>query len=89
MQEDLLAAEVDLGEEVMIEVEDMIVDMPLEGDIVEDIEVDLGATLHIEIFLKRTRWPLVLQYCIRTERLGASARSPVQIQVINFSAEKF
>lgn len=48
VQEDLLAAEVDLGEEVMIEVEDTIVDMPLEADIVEDIEVDLGATLHTE-----------------------------------------
>ena len=48
VQEDLLAAEVDLGEEVMIEVEDMIVDMPLEADIVEDIEVGLGATLHTE-----------------------------------------
>lgn len=46
--QDLLAAEVDLGEGVMIEEEDMIVDMPLEADIVEDTEVDLGATLHTE-----------------------------------------
>ena len=48
VQEDLLAAEVALGEEVMIEVEDMIVDMPLEADIVEDIEAGPGATLHTE-----------------------------------------
>lgn len=48
VQQDLLAAEVDLGEGVMIEEEDMIVDMPLEADIVEDIEVDPGATLHTE-----------------------------------------
>ncbi len=46
-QQDPLAAAVDLGEEVMTE-EDMIVDLPLEADIVEDIEVDLGATLHTE-----------------------------------------
>ena len=46
VQQDLLAAGVDLGEGVMIEEEDMIVDMPLEADIVEDIEVDPGATLH-------------------------------------------
>lgn len=46
--QDHLAAEVDLGEEVMIEAEDTIVDMPLEADIVEVIEADLGATLHIE-----------------------------------------
>ncbi|KAF6224112.1 hypothetical protein HO133_010686 [Letharia lupina] len=45
---DLLVVEVDSGEGVMIEEEDMIVDMPLEADIVEDIEVDLGATLHTE-----------------------------------------
>lgn len=53
VQEDLLAAEVDLGEEVMIEAEDMIVDMPLEADIAEDIVVDLGATLHTEISKRR------------------------------------
>ena len=47
-QQDLLAAAVDLGEEVTIEEEDMIVDLPLEVDIVADIEVDLGATLHTE-----------------------------------------
>lgn len=49
VQQDLLVVEVDSGEGVMIEEEeDMIVDMPLEADIVEDIEVDLGATLHTE-----------------------------------------
>ena len=47
VQLDLFAAGADLGEGVMIE-EDMIVDTPLEADIVEDIEVDLGATLHTE-----------------------------------------
>ena len=48
VQQDLLVVEVDSGEGVMIEEEGMIVDIPLEADIVEDIEVDLGATLHTE-----------------------------------------
>lgn len=48
VQQDLLAAGVDSGEGVMIEEEDMIVDMPREADTVEDIEVDLGATLRTE-----------------------------------------
>ena len=47
VQQDLLVVGADLGGVVMIE-EDMIVDMPLEVAIEEDIEVDLGATLHTE-----------------------------------------
>ena len=66
VQEDLLVAEVDLGEAGMIEEEDMIVDMSLEADIVEDIEVDLGATLHTERLKGRgdDHWP----YSIADER---------------------
>lgn len=65
VQQDLLAAGVDLGEGVMIEEEDMIVDMPLEAGIVEDIEVDLGATLHTEKLKSRRdgHW----HYSIRDE----------------------
>lgn len=47
VQQDLLVGEVDLGEVVTTE-EGTIVDTLLEVDIVEDIEVDLGATLHTE-----------------------------------------
>ena len=49
---DLLAAGVDMGEGAMIE-EGLIVAMHLEVDIVEDIEVDLGAMPRTE---RSKRW---------------------------------
>ena len=55
--QDLPAVEVDMGGGVMIEEEDMIVDIPREADIVEDIEVDLGDILHIESFRGRLGGP--------------------------------
>ena len=79
-QQDPLVAVVDLDEEVTIEEEDMIVDLPLEADIVEDIEVDLGATLHTEKYKSMARWSLARQYYRPTESLEASAGSPVQKQ---------
>lgn len=67
VQQDLLAAVEDLAEGVMIEEEDTIVDMPLEADIAEDIEADLGDTLRTEN--KKERGEMVISITI-LQRIG-------------------
>lgn len=49
-------AGVDSGEGGMTEEEDTIVDIRREADIVEDIEVDLGATLRTERLKREATW---------------------------------
>ncbi len=74
VRRDLLAAGVDMGEEATTE-EGMTADMHPEADIVEDIEVDLEATLHTERCWTVMGF-IVIQASRRTQ---ASAGSPVQM----------